>query len=69
MAIAHVQTVGAAIADVAITVGPFTTTAGNLLHANLSYFGTFSTFADSKSNTWLAANAELSEVGGSKVRQ
>ena len=45
MAIAHVQTVGAAIADVAVTVGPFTTTAGNLLHANLSYFGTFSTFA------------------------
>jgi hypothetical protein len=38
-------------------------------HANVSYFETFSTFADSKSNTWLAANAELSEVGGSKVRQ
>lgn len=71
MAIAHVQTTGKAGDSVAsIVTDAITTTAGNLLHANLSHFGAFSSFTDSKGNTWETANAEINDpASGANARQ
>lgn len=71
MAIAHVQTTGKAGDSVAsVTTDAITTTSGNLLHANLSYFGEFVSLTDSKGNTWETANAELHDpASGGNTRQ